>query len=148
MEVCHSPARVTDLDVLTQFVKEFYECDHHPFQADIVHRTLKDLIEHEDYGRIWLIMVDEVPVGYVVLTLGYSLEYHGRDAFVDEIFLREPYRGKGVGSQTFAFLEAECRKLGVKAVHLEVMPENELAYEFYCRLGYGDRQSSLLTKWL
>jgi hypothetical protein len=38
-------------------------------------------------------------VGCVVLTLGYSLELLGRDAFIDEFYLREVYRGRGWGRQ-------------------------------------------------
>jgi GNAT superfamily N-acetyltransferase len=44
-------------------------------------------------------------IGYIVLTLGDSLEYHGRDAFVDEIYIRESHRGKGIGAQAIKFVE-------------------------------------------
>jgi GNAT superfamily N-acetyltransferase len=39
-------------------------------------------------------------VGYIVLTFGYSLEYLGRDAFIDEFYLRESYRGRRWGRRT------------------------------------------------
>lgn len=148
MNIRYIPAFATDLERLMPLVKQFCEQDNHVFVPEKAHQAIKDLIENEGYGRIWLIVVDGAPAGYAVITFGYSLEYHGRDAFVDEIFLREPYRGKGIGTQTFAFLEAECRKLDVRALHLEVMSENQRAYALYRKLGYADRQSSLLTKWL
>jgi len=34
------------------------------------------------------------PIGYMILTLGYSLEYRGRDAFVDELFVVESRGGR------------------------------------------------------
>ncbi|MBE7384102.1 MAG: GNAT family N-acetyltransferase [Leptolyngbya sp. SIO1E4] len=148
MNARYKLAQLKDLDLLLQLVEEFYEFDHHSFDHDKAHKALSDLIKNEGYGRIWLILVGDRPAGYVAITLGYSLEYQGRDAFVDEIFLREAYRGQGIGTQTFAFLEAECQKLGVNALHLEVMLENRKAYDFYRKLKYVDRQSSLLTKWL
>lgn len=148
MDIRFNLAQTKDLDLITQLIKEFCEFDNHHFDPDKARKAVEGLIENEVYGRIWLVMVNGAVAGYTAITLGYSLEYHGRDAFVDEIFLRESYRGKGIGTQTFAFLEAACRQLEVNAVHLEVMPENRTAYDFYRKLGYADRQSSFLTKWL
>lgn len=148
MNICYECAHPRHLDLVLQLVQEFCEFDNHEFNPDKARLAIDDLLVNDAYGRIWLIMVDDAVAGYAVVTLGYSLEYHGCDAFVDEIFLRQPFRGRGIGRQTFSFMEAECQKLGVKALHLEVMPENHIAYKFYRNLGYVDRQSALLTKWL
>ena len=148
MDIRFNLAQTKDLELVVQLVQEFCEFDDHHFDPAKARKAVIGLIENEAYGRLWVIMADDTVAGYTALTLGYSLEYHGLGAFVDEIFLREPYRGKGIGTQTFAFLEAECQKLGVNALHLEVMPDNRKAYDFYCKLGYADRKSSLLTKWL
>jgi len=40
-------------------------------------------------GRVWLIQYQGQVIGYVILTLGYSLEYGGRDAFIDEQLARQ-----------------------------------------------------------
>ncbi|MGF1522154.1 MAG: GNAT family N-acetyltransferase [Leptolyngbyaceae cyanobacterium] len=148
MNIRYELAKSHHIDLLMQLVEEFYEFDGHPFIPDKARAAIAGLIENPAYGRIWLVMVEDTPVGYVAITIGYSLEYHGLGGFVDEIFLREPYRGQGIGCQTFDFMEAECRKLGLNVLHLEVMPENQKAYAFYCKQGYVDRQSSLLSKWL
>jgi GNAT superfamily N-acetyltransferase len=55
------------------------------------------------------------PVGYLVVTLGYSLEYGGRDAFVDEVYIRSTHREKGIGTAALTFAEEQCRVLGVRA---------------------------------
>ncbi|NER78940.1 MAG: GNAT family N-acetyltransferase [Leptolyngbya sp. SIO1D8] len=148
MNIRYDLAQLKDVDLLLQLINEFCELDNHSFDRAKAHKTVSNLIQNKSYGRIWLIVAGDRPVGYAVITLGYSLEYHGCDAFVDEIYLRESYRGQGIGTQTFAFLEAECQQLGLNALHLEVMPDNRKAYEFYRKLGYLDRQSSLLSKWL
>lgn len=146
MEICHRLAELKDLPLLCQLMEAFYTLDGHDFQAETAQRVLKGIIENDTYGRLWVITADGLAIGYVAVTLGYSLEYGGRDAFVDEIFLQQAYRGQGIGAQTFAFVEAECRALAVRALHLEVMPENTRAYALYGKLGYRDRHSALLTK--
>jgi ribosomal protein S18 acetylase RimI-like enzyme len=86
--------------------------------------------------------------GYAVLAFGFSLEFHGRDAFLDELYVRESFRGSGVGTACLEWLEAVCRAEGVHALHLEVDRTNAGAKRLYHRLGYGDHDRHLLTKWL
>jgi len=57
-------------------------------------------------GRILLVQSYNTGiVGYAVLAFGFSLEFDGRDAFLDELFIAEPCRGQGIGS---AVLTAVC----------------------------------------
>lgn len=137
-----------DLDTLLTLVEAFYEHDGHPFDAARVETTLHHLIDNPSFGRVWLIVVDENVVGYLIVTYGFSLEYYGRDAFIDEVFIVESFRGQGLGSQTFAFAEQHCRDQGITALHLEVETHNTSAQAFYHKQGYTSHQRLLLNKWL
>ena len=95
-----------------------------------------------------MIEADGGPVGYVVLTLGFSLEFHGRDAFVDEIYIRAQYRGRGIGGKALAFAEGACRSLGVRALHLEVERKNTAAQAVYRKVGFKDHDRYLMTKYV
>ncbi len=142
----YSLAQKQDLSLLMQLSEEFYELDGHQFEPDKAQKALLDLIENERYGRIWMILQDSNTIGYVALTFGYSLEYQGRDAILDEIYLRAPFRSQGIGTQTFAFVESTCRQLGINTLHLEVMDDNEPARSLYGRLGYQARASQFMDK--
>jgi GNAT superfamily N-acetyltransferase len=83
-----------------------------------------------------------------VLTFGYSLEFHGRDAFVDELYLQEGARGRGTGRQALEFLAGVCSDLGVRALHLEVVRGNEAAQRLYRGFGFEDHDRYLMTKWV
>lgn len=86
----------------------------------------------------------ESRLGYIVLTFGYSLEMGGRDAFIDELFLIETVRGKGIGKRVMELIQAEARRLGVHALHLEVGRENERAQRVYRVAGFQARQNFFL----
>lgn len=86
--------------------------------------------------------------GYIVLTLGFSLEYHGRDALIDEIYVREDYRGRGIGTRGLEFIEGICRELEVKALHLAVERANRNAQAVYRRAGFVEHDRYLMTKWV
>lgn len=137
-----------DMDLILDFMRQLNLDDPGPTSLDEVaaRATLAQLLGDLSFGRAWLICDEAAPVGYVILTLGYSLEFHGRDAFVDELFIEPGHRGSGWGRRTMEFVEAEARSLGVRAIHLEVSQANGAAYGMYRRAGFEDRQRHLLTK--
>ena len=91
-------------------------------------------------GRIWLVLSGGEAVGYAALTFGYSIEFRGRDAFVDELFLVEKARGRGYGSAVLVFLKQEAAALGIVALHLEVARDNQRARRVYQRWGFEPRE--------
>jgi ribosomal protein S18 acetylase RimI-like enzyme len=107
-----------------------------------------ELAEHPEFGGAWLILADESVAGYVVLTACYSLEFHGRFGLLDEFYIDERWRGKGLGTATLDFIDRECRSRGWKSVRLEVAVENLRAQELYRRSRYETERRHLLTKWL
>jgi len=146
MDVAFKLADVADTDLLAEFMREFYEFDHLAFDEKAAHFSLRQILSNESLGMVWLIQVDGSPIGYVVLTLGFSLEFHGRDAFIDEIYIRTKHRGKGIGRRALEFVEAACRSLGVRAMHLEVERNNTKAHAVYHKIGFEDQDSYLMTK--
>jgi ribosomal protein S18 acetylase RimI-like enzyme len=100
------------------------------------------------FGRFWVLCVDGKLVGYIILTVGFSFEYHGHDAFIDELYVEPAHRRRGYGRQAVEFLEKKAAEMGVNAIHLEVDEGNDPALELYRRTGYEDHNRFLMTKWL
>lgn len=148
MEITFKTAKDTDIDLLALFVRDFYEYDQHHFDETIVRAALTRFLSDETLGQTWLILADGEAVGYMVLTLGYSLSHPGREAFVDEIFIQESHRQRGIGRQALAFAEAWCRATGVRALHLEVERENTKARAFYRAIGFENHDQYLMTYWI
>jgi GNAT superfamily N-acetyltransferase len=139
-------AAIADLATLLEFVREFHHNENLPFDENIDRDVLRQFLTDESLGKGWLIQQEDDAIGYIILTLGYSLEYRGRDAFIDEFYLRPKYRGQGIGTQTLVFVEDACRVLGVQALHLEVDFENPDAQRLYHRSGYQRHDRFLMTK--
>ncbi len=55
------------------------------------------LLSNERLGQVWLIEADSEAAGYLVLTFGYSMEYGGRVGTLDDLFVRAPFRDRGLG---------------------------------------------------
>jgi GNAT superfamily N-acetyltransferase len=134
------------MDALLGLRRAFCHHEHLPFDERAARTALDNLLADGSLGRVWLIHRDGTPAGYVVLTFGYSLEFNGRDAFVDELYVEEGHRGKGVGGLALRVAEDTCRAMGVRALHLEVDRENHRARAVYEKAGFEDRNNHLLTK--
>ncbi len=100
------------------------------------------------FGRVWLLWVGNMAVGYIILTVGFSFEFHGHDAFIDELYIDAAHRRRGFGKQAVAFVEKKACEMGVNAIHLEVDRGNDPALELYRQAGYQDHDRFLMTKWL
>ncbi len=141
-------AKPSDLTIIIGLMRELYEQDHLVFDERMAQKAVTRFLLDHSLGRLWLIALKGKPIGYMALTFGYSLEYHGRDAFLDEIYIQQAYRGKGLGTKAISFVEEECRSLGVHVLHLEVERENKTAQTFYHKMGFKDHDRYLLTKWM
>jgi ribosomal protein S18 acetylase RimI-like enzyme len=125
---------------------DFYRHEHITLDPPRTTAAIAELLADPSLGRIALIEEGTETIGYVVVTFGFSLEFHGRDALVDELYLRGDHRGRGLGSRTIAWVESLCRSLSIRFLHLEVDHENARAKALYHRLGFADHRRHLLTK--
>jgi ribosomal protein S18 acetylase RimI-like enzyme len=118
------------------------------FDEPVVREALRKFLASPELGRAWVFLDGETPIGYIVLTLGYSFEYHGRDSFIDELYIEPQYRRQGIGRRAMQFVEERALELGVNVIHLEVDRGNDAAEGLYRRAGYRDHARFLMTKWL
>ena len=134
------------IDVVIEMMKKFYSIDQYPFYENKTRENLKNFIHNPELGRLWLIYADEIIIGYVVLTFGFSFEYGGRDAFIDELFIEAEFRGKGIGKTVIDFITVEAKKLEVQSIHLEVENHNERGNALYLKSRFEGKNRQLLTK--
>lgn len=139
-------ATATDQESIFAMMKEYYREEGYPIVPMTASSALAELLSDPGLGRV---LVAEQPgraVGYLALTLGFSLEYGGRDAFVDELFVRPAHRRRGLGARLLELAATTCSALGVRALHLEVERRNEIGQRLYRRQSFTDNDRLLLTR--
>ena len=146
VEATFKAAGHADVDVLVALRREFCRHQEIAFDEQRAGGALACLLNDQSLGRVWLIDSGGATVGYVVLIFSYSLEFDGRDAYVDEIYLQESHRGRGLGQQALRFAEGVCAAIGLRALHLGVARNNLRALTAYLKAGFEDRNHFLLTK--
>ena len=125
------PLEISDISIITQMTQDFYAIDNYPMDVEVAKTLFQEFISNEHLGKSWLIYSENEIVGYIILTFVFSFEYGGKIAFVDELFIKETARGKGIGKEAIQFIQQEVPKLSLKLLYLEVEPHNENAQKLY-----------------
>ncbi|MCJ7744070.1 MAG: GNAT family N-acetyltransferase [Dehalococcoidales bacterium] len=139
------PATSADIEELVNLMAEFYRESGYRLNSELSRQALSKLVENPKLGQVWLLQCNNQVAGYVVLTLVFSMEYGGLAAFVDDLFVRSKFRRLGLGRCGLDALLAECRRRGVRAVHIEVGRNNKPAKKLYAKFGFRDNDRQLLT---
>lgn len=92
-------ATSADVPLLVDLMHEFYAESHVPLDRHEAGASFAHLLGDRTRGAVWLLAAGQAPAGYVVLTVGFSMEYGGLDAFVDDLFVRPAFRRKGFAAQ-------------------------------------------------
>jgi ribosomal protein S18 acetylase RimI-like enzyme len=148
MKVAITRAEPADCDPLVDLMATFYSEADYAFDEEIARGALARLLGDPSLGAVWTFRDDETLAGYLVVTFGFSLEFHGRCGIVDELFVLPEHRGQGLGAAALAVAEDFCRDAGVAALRLEVEHENETALALYRKQGFREHPRHLMTKWL
>ena len=130
-------ATVADVPLLRKLIQELAEYEREP-QA--VHIT-EDELRRDGFGpdpkfRAILAEQDGQPAGYAVFFPCYST-WTGAGLFLEDLLVREPFRGHGVGRALLVQVAEIARKEGYRIIKWDVLDWNESAIQFYKSLG-GD----------
>lgn len=108
------------------------------------HGALTPLLDGSPHGAVYLIGPPRAPIGYIVITFTWSLEYGGLDALIDEIYIRPGVRGRGIATEVLNGLPRALGDAGVKAIHLEVAKDAAKTQAFYRRAGFKANETRIL----
>lgn len=137
-----------EMPAVLEMMREFYAQQHMRFDEHMARGAINRLLKAPQHGQIYLIFRGPALAGYFALTFCFSLEFHGRFALLDELYLREPFRRQKLGEGVVGFAEGICRREGIAALRLEVGRENAPAQALYRKSGFAEDARKLMTKWL
>lgn len=148
MDITLRRAATGDVEWIAAFRRDLYAHDPDAIDEARDAETLLHLINKPDFGWALFIDVDGQCAGYVLLTFCFSVEFAGRFALIDELYVTPDQRGAGVGSKVLDQIEQHVRGAGLRAIRLEVERMNLGAWRLYRRQGFEPHDRRLMTKWL
>lgn len=98
------------------------------FKADI-----DNCIGDSPYLEGYVFEEDDKIIGYGMIAKSFSTEFGKPCIWIEDLYLKQNYRGKGIGSDFFALIE---KKYPCHIYRLEVEEENERAIKTYRKNGF------------
>ena len=128
-------ATIADVPLLRRLIQELAEYE---LESQSVLIT-EDQLKRDGFGpnpqfRAILAEQDGQPVGYALFFTSYST-WSGCGLFLEDLFVREPFRGHGVGKTLLRHVAEIARREGYHSIRLDVLDWNESAINFYKSLG-------------
>ena len=135
-----------DIPALLPLLRDFNTAERIPWQEAAVVPALARLLEDATLGFVLLAGNGALPVGYIVVTFGFDLEFAGRDAYVTELYVQPVARRDGWGARLLGSAEEVSRRADVRALHLQVYADNAPALALYRRRGFETSPRLFLSK--
>ena len=100
---------------------------------EIFENDVENCVNESPYLEGYIIQTDANICGYGMVAKSFSTEFGKPCMWIEDLYLKEPYRGMGLGSQ---FLNYVVEKYPEAIVRLEVEEENERAIKTYKKCGF------------
>lgn len=126
-----------DKEIFLKMAKEFYSGPGvlHEVDPNVILRTYEEMVTDSPFLEGFIFEQEGEIVGYAELSYSFAPEVGGRSVFIEEIFVCEPYRGKGIGHQFLDYC-VSLVKGETRRIRLEATRTNEKAIALYRSYGF------------
>lgn len=134
MEIRHFIEK--DRETFLSFCKDFYSGGAvlHPVDSENFARTFEACLAGSPFTEGFLMEVDGVPAGYLLVSHTWSNEVGGMVALLEELYFAPQFRGRGLGGRMLDWFADRYKDS--KRYRLEVNRENTGAIRLYERKGF------------
>lgn len=100
---------------------------------EIFKSDIENCVGNCPYLEGYIFERDSEIMGYAMLAKSFSTEFGRPCIWIEDLYIRQQFRGWGIGTEFFAFIE---RRYSDCIFRLEVEEENEKAIHVYKKCGY------------
>lgn len=125
-----------DKDIFIEMVSEFFSSPAvlHNIPIENIQNTFNELISDSPYTKAYIAEFNNEVAGYIMISITYSNEAGGIAILLEEIYIRDEFQNKGIGTELINFIKQEYPD--AKRFRLEVESDNIGAVKLYKKLGF------------
>jgi len=138
------PATPNDIPEILKLIRELAEYEKLAHEVVATPEDLlRDGFSDRPYYRVLIGEWDGQPAGFALYFFNYST-FRGRPGlYLEDIFVRPAYRGKGIGKTLLSYLARVAVAEGCGRFEWQVLDWNTAAIDFYESLG-----AQMMKEWL
>jgi GNAT superfamily N-acetyltransferase len=140
-------AEAADIPVMFQLIGEL--ADYERLREKMVGSAddlRRHLFDEPRYAHALMAHWELAPAGFALYFFNYSTFLCRPGLYLEDLFVRPAYRGRGIGLALLAALEQRAREAGCGRLEWAVLDWNESAIEFYRRFGARPMQDWILYR--
>jgi GNAT superfamily N-acetyltransferase len=140
-------ASANDLPQLAELLAELFELesDFSP-QREKQLRGLRMILDDPARGRLFVLRVGGKVAGMANALITISTAEGGRVLLLEDVIVHKEYRGGGLGRSLVEQVLAWAREEGMTRITLLADRDNQVALDFYRKLGFASSQMTVLRK--
>ncbi|MEJ6398062.1 GNAT family N-acetyltransferase [Yoonia sp. 208BN28-4] len=104
-------------------------------------KALAPLLDESPLGAVWLIGPIRAPLGYVVVTFGWSVADGGMIGWIEDVFVRQSVRRRGIGTEVLHAVSKSLSQAGIQRLRAAVPSDESPAARLCHRIGLRDGQT-------
>ncbi len=129
-------AQSSDVSLILAFVRELAAYEKLSGEVEATEETLREyLFGKKTYAEVILAFAGERPAGFCLFFHNFSTFVGRPGIYIEDIFVRPEFRGRGIGKQFFEQLAVLAKERGCGRIEWWVLDWNEPAIRFYESLG-------------
>lgn len=136
-----------DTEEVLAMMKVFYDSPAilHKASEEVLRRDIRDCVRDVPFVEGFVFEKENKIAGYSMIAKSYSTEYGGICIWIEDLYIKPEYRGSGIGTQFFSYLEEQYGENAVR-LRLEVEKDNARAIGVYKKCGYQELSYVQMTK--
>ena len=141
------PMENRDTEEVLAMMKIFYDSPAilHKASEEVLRRDIRDCVGDVPFMEGFVFEKENQIAGYSMIAKSYSTEYGGICIWIEDLYIKPEYRGSGIGTQFFSYLEEQYGENAVR-LRLEVEKDNARAIGVYKKCGYQELSYVQMTK--
>ncbi|HYY13281.1 MAG TPA: GNAT family N-acetyltransferase [Chthoniobacterales bacterium] len=129
-------AMIDDVAIILQLIRDLAAYERAPSEVTATEDQLRNvLFSKRPAAEVRLAFENETPVGFALFFHNFSTWLGQPGLYLEDLFVKPEYRGKGYGRALLVDLAKIARERGCGRMEWAVLDWNEPAMEFYRALG-------------
>lgn len=134
-ELTLRPAKESDVPVILVFILELARFEGAEDEIHSTEEGLRDVLFETGGADAMIAELDGEPVGFAIWAYSFSTFTGKRTLYIDDIYVREQHRGKGIGSRMFRTLAEVALQKDCGRMDWYCMETNLPGKEYYRNMG-------------
>lgn len=124
-----------DKEEVLQMMKVFYESEAVLSNGsnEIFNSDFDNCVNDNPYLEGYVFCLEDKILGYAMIAKSFSTEFGKPCIWIEDLYIKDEYRNKGIGSKFFKFIE---EKYPNTIMRLEAEESNEAALHVYKKAGF------------